>query len=251
MALEQAQGFETALRSYVQNCVDSTDSCFLGDSVDDGVDRIQRFLDEVDARPLPTETDRDLEVGNAYYGIVLPLYNRDFWIVLSQALRSAFAGDGTTLLRLSDAYTSRTEDGEYADNRLEAFYDINCLDDPSAIPPSEVDEHLAAFERASPTFGRSSAWGLTSCSGFEARADERLGEVRAAGAPPIVVIGTTRDPATPMKWAEALADQLESGVLVRRDGDGHTAYRTGNACVDEAVEAYLIAGSVPTDGLSC
>ena len=251
MALDQARGFETALRSYVQNCVDSTDSCFLGDSVDEGVGRIQRFLDEVDASPLPTETDRDLEVGNAYYGIVFPLYSRDFWIVLSQALRSAFDGDGTTLLRLSDAYTSRTEDGEYVDNRLEAFYDVTCLDDPSTIPPSEVAEQLPAFEEASPTFGRSSAWGLTSCLGFEARAAERLGEVRAAGAPPIVVIGTTRDPATPMKWAEALADQLESGVLIRRDGDGHTGYHTGNDCVDDAVEDYLIAGTVPTDGLSC
>jgi hypothetical protein len=251
MALDQAKGFETALRSYVQNCVDSTDNCFLGDSVDEGVARIQRFLDEVDARPLPTDTDRDLEVGNAYYGIVFPLYSRDFWIVLSQALRSAFDGDGTTLLRLSDAYTSRTEDGEYADNRLEAFYDISCLDDPSAIAPSEVDEHLPSFEEASPTFGRSSAWGLTSCLGFEARTAERLGEVRAAGAPPIVVIGTTRDPATPMKWAEALADQLESGVLIRRDGDGHTGYHTGNDCVDEAVEGYLIDGRVPADGLAC
>jgi hypothetical protein len=215
------------------------------------VARIQRFLDEVDARPLPTDTDRDLEVGNAYYGIVFPLYSRDFWIVLSQALESAFDGDGTTLLRLSDAYTSRTEDGEYADNRLEAFYDISCLDDPSAIAPSEVDEHLPSFEEASPTFGRSSAWGLTSCVGFEARTAERLGEVRAAGAPPIVVIGTTRDPATPMKWAEALADQLESGVLIRRDGDGHTGYHTGNDCVDEAVEDYLIDGRVPADGLAC
>ena len=72
-----------------------------------------------------------------------------------------------------------------------------------------------------------------------------------AGAPPIVVIGTTRDPATPMKWSEALADQLESGVLIRRDGDGHTGYHVGNGCVDEAVEDYLIAGTVPTDGLSC
>jgi pimeloyl-ACP methyl ester carboxylesterase len=251
LALDQARGFETALRSYVRNCIDSTDSCFLGDSVDAGVLRIRRFLDEVDAHPLPAATDRELRVGNAFYGIALPLYSRDFWTILSQALRTGFAGDGTTLLRLSDAYASRTDDGRYADNRMEAIYDINCLDDPSAIPPSEVSAHFAAFQRASPTFGRVFAWGLASCFGFPARASERLGEVRAAGAPPIVVIGTTRDPATPMKWAEALAEQLESGVLIRRDGDGHTGYNSGNDCVDDAVEAYLIAGRVPADGLRC
>jgi hypothetical protein len=83
------------------------------------------------------------------------------------------------------------------------------------------------------------------------RSSEKPREIRAAGAPPIVVIGTTRDPATPMRWAENLADQLDSGVLVRRDGDGHTGYNSGNDCVDTAVEDYLIDGTVPTDGLTC
>jgi hypothetical protein len=64
-------------------------------------------------------------------------------------------------------------------------------------------------------------------------------------------VGTTRDPATPYRWAVALARQLESGVLVTRDGDGHTGYHHGNTCVDNAVESYLVSGAVPRDGLSC
>ena len=75
--------------------------------------------------------------------------------------------------------------------------------------------------------------------------------IRAKGAAPIVVVGTTRDPATPYVWAKALAAQLDSGVLVSRDGDGHTGYHSGNACVDRAVEGYLVDGKVPRDGLSC
>ena len=81
--------------------------------------------------------------------------------------------------------------------------------------------------------------------GFDSDVVERL---RAAGA---VVIGTTRDPATPYRWAVALAHQLDSGVLVSRDGDGHTGYHQGNTCVDGAVESYLVSGVVPHDGLSC
>ena len=52
--------------------------------------------------------------------------------------------------------------------------------------------------------------------------------VRAEGAAPIVVVGTTRDPATPYRGAVHLAAQLASGVLVTRDGDGHTGYNVGN-----------------------
>ncbi len=76
-------------------------------------------------------------------------------------------------------------------------------------------------------------------------------EIHAAGAAPIMVVGTTRDPATPLEWAEALADQLDSGVLVRRDGDGHTGYNAGNQCVDSAVESYLVSGKVPTGTVDC
>src|SRR5262249_4777089 len=72
-----------------------------------------------------------------------------------------------------------------------------------------------------------------------------------AGAAPIVVIGTTRDPATPFSEAVALSNPLEAGVLISRDGDGHTGYASGNDCVDNAVEDYLVKGTGPQDGLKC
>ena len=51
------------------------------------------------------------------------------------------------------------------------------------------------------------------------------------------MVGTTRDPATPYQQAVKLADELDSGVLLSRDGDGHTAYGQGNACIDDAINA--------------
>ena len=95
------------------------------------------------------------------------------------------------------------------------------------------------------------AWGLVGCRGIQVKATETDDSITAAGAPPIVVVGTTRDPATPYAWAVSLAKQLKSGVLVSRDGDGHTGYNAGNTCVDEAVEGYLVDGTVPKGGLSC
>lgn len=250
LSLQQAAGFETALRAYVQDCVDSGD-CVLGDSLDEGLATIKQLLDDIDAQPLPTDDgDRRLEVGNAFYGVVLPLYVRDYWDLLTEGLTAALDGDGTLLLQYSDFYNSRDGDG-YADNSSEAIYAINCLDDPWAIPAREVPDQLPEFEEASPTFGSVFAWGLTSCGGIQVQSSEPARDIRAAGADPIVVVGTTRDPATPYEWAVALADQLESGVLVTRDGDGHTGYNSGNECVDTAIEDYLVEGTVPEDGLSC
>lgn len=249
-AIDQATGFETALRAYVQNCLDSTDNCFLGATVDEGLATISDLLDSIEEQPLPAG-DRELTVGNAFYGIITPLYNRDYWFLLSTALSSALEGKGSALMQLADAYASRNVDGSYADNSVEANYAINCLDDPTSVPFGKVPSLFRAFEEASPTFGRIFAWGMTGCRGVEVTSSEEPLDIRGEGAAPILVLGTTRDPATPFKWAEALSAQLESGVLVERDGDGHTAYNSGNACIDAIVEDYLLDGAVPDDGATC
>jgi pimeloyl-ACP methyl ester carboxylesterase len=249
ISLAQAHGFEVALRAYVANCTQKSD-CFLGGSVDQGVLRIQQFLTQVDTTPLPGDGERQLQIGNAVLGIWLPLYVKDYWPLLDNALQSAFKGDGRQLLALSDAYVSRGPSG-YIDNSIEALYAVNCLDHDDGIPASKVARYLPQFTKASPTWGRIFDFGLTACADWPIHSGVVGHELHAVGAPPIVVIGTTRDPATPLAWAQALASQLDSGTLITRDGDGHTGYDRGNSCVDDAVESYLVDGVDPPPDLYC
>jgi hypothetical protein len=234
----------------VQDCVDRG-GCLLGTSVDAGVKRVAQLLADVERTPLPTSGSRQLEIGNAVLGIWLPLYVKSYWPLLTNALYQAIKqGNGTGLLSLADQYTSRGPNG-YTGNSLEALYAVNCLDHDDSIPTSQVPSHFAEFEKASPTFGRIFAFSLSTCSVWPVQSGSVTKAIHAPGAPPIVVIGTTRDPATPYAWAKGLARELDSGVLISRDGDGHTGYNHGNACVDDAVNGYLIDGNVPRDGLSC
>lgn len=249
-SLSQARGFQTALDAYVDDCIDGGD-CFLGDSRDEALGAITDLLDSIDASPLSTSSDRDLTVGNAVYGIITPLYSKENWPLLDQGLEEALDGNGDTLLLLSDFYASRNTSGGYDDNSLEANLAINCLDDPTTLEPADIPAEYPAFEEASPTFGRIFAWFLIGCHGIQVEASEPTPTITGKGADPILVLGTTRDPATPYEEAVALASQLDSGVLISRDGDGHTAYNKGNSCVDDAVEGYLLDGTVPEDGLEC
>ena len=249
LALNQAHGFETALRSYLQHCVDRG-NCVVGDSVDAGSARIAALLRELDAHPLPTSGPRELTEGLASYGIVWPLYVKSFWPLLTSALGQALRGNGDELLMLADQYASRGL-GRYTDNSIEALYAVNCLDHDDPVPSKDIPSVTAEFEKVSPTFGRIFAYGLSSCDVWPVKSGHTTGALAAAGAPPIVVVGTTRDPATPYEQSVALAHELRSGVLVSRDGDGHTGFQQGNRCVDRAIEGYLIGGRVPRDGLSC
>lgn len=100
-------------------------------------------------------------------------------------------------------------------------------------------------------FGSGLAWAALNCAYWPVKATGTAGALPAKGAPPIVVVGTVRDPATPYKWAQALAQQLDSGVLLTYDGDGHTAYGRGSTCIDTAINTYLLEGTPPKDGKKC
>ncbi|GAA1139071.1 alpha/beta hydrolase [Ornithinicoccus hortensis] len=248
----QAEGFERATRSYVEDCVDGGD-CPLGNDVDSAMAAIPAFLEELDSNPIPLDGDPagELTEGWGMYGIIVAMYDQAGWPLLTNALRDAQDGDATMLMFLASIYAGRSSDGTYSDNSQQAFYAVNCLESTEEEELSE-EEMRQMYEDVSPTWGAHLfTMDKDVCETWPVDAQTTLTEFDAAGAAPIVVIGTTRDPATPYEWAEGLADTLESGVLVSYDGDGHTAYGRSNSCVDDAVNAYLIDGTVPEDGLSC
>ena len=248
--LVQAHGFEVALRSYVGACV-QRGSCFLGSTVDQGVQRIRDFLTGLQSRPIATKSGTEVTAGLAFYGVIQPLYFRWLWPALDRELKAAFSGDGTLLQLMSDDYLHRNPDGTYRDNFFEVFNAVGCLDDDEGVPSSQVARYLPRFEKASPTFGKVFAYSLTTCHVWPIHSGRKPHAVHAAGSPPILVVGTTRDPATPLVWARSLARQLPRGVLVVRDGDGHTGYHQGSSCVDRTVEGYLAHGTVPSHDLRC
>lgn len=250
-SLAQAKGFEKALRAYAKDCVANGDSCPLGDDVDKGIKRIGDLLDDLDRKPLDTgDADRPLTRSLAFFGIALPLYDEAGWPALNVALQSAFDGDGSVLLGLSDQYFQRTSSG-YANNQLEAQTVVNCLDSRSDVTPAEAKAGAEEFGRAAPTFGPIMAWSELGCAAWPIDPTYKPLDIDGEGAAAIVVVGTTRDPATPYEQAVALAKQLDSGVLLSREGDGHTAYHRGNQCIDDALDAYLLDGQVPEDGTRC
>ncbi len=75
--------------------------------------------------------------------------------------------------------------------------------------------------------------------------------VTAPDAPPIVVVGTTGDPATPIAWAESLTRELGSARLVTVEGTSHTSSLSANPCLDDALVAYVVRLRPPAPDLHC
>jgi pimeloyl-ACP methyl ester carboxylesterase len=248
----QAVGFENALRAYVQDCLADAGNCPLEGSVEQGMQQVRRVLDNAFERPYPTSSDRKVTQTLAFYGVAVTLYDEASWPVLTQALDEVIAkGTGDVLLYLADFYNDRNADGTFATNSAEAFRAVGCLDDRVTDDVDEMRAQVAEIEEIAPTVGKFFGYGGIACADWPHPEVEQEFDVNAEGAAPILVVGTTNDPATPYVWSEGLAKTLDSGVLLTYEGEGHTAYGRSNDCIAGAVEDYLIDGTVPDDGTTC
>jgi pimeloyl-ACP methyl ester carboxylesterase len=246
----QAKGFESALRAYIANCETGKNCPFTG-SVDAAMTTIRSLLDSLDASPLLASDGRKLGSAAMTNAIILPLYTRKNWPYLNDLFSQVMQGDADYAFQLADNYFGRTAKGTYLDNSTEAFIAINCLD--YETPPTtnaSLRADAAALKKVAPVLGPQLAYDV-SCTAWPYKSTRNRVPIAAKGSAPIIVVGTTNDPATPYVWAKNLAHELDNGHLVTYRGEGHTAYNKSNACVNNAVDNFFVHGTVPAKDPLC
>ncbi|WP_246149503.1 alpha/beta hydrolase [Nonomuraea turkmeniaca] len=215
----QVAGFQVARESFLRDCFKAKDCPFKKQTLTAARKRLDALLSRADRAPLRNTHDgRQVTETVVRTAVDAALYSKNNWPVLRQALTAAFKGDGTLMLRIADGYNGRLPNGLYT-NMLEAHRAISCVDHPESA-----------------------------CPYWPVRGTRFTKKVRAKGSPPIVVVGTTRDPATPYQLARRLAAQLSNGVLLTNDADGHLAYAGGASCLERQVDHYLITTRAPRPG---
>jgi pimeloyl-ACP methyl ester carboxylesterase len=248
--ITQAEGFETAFGQFASWCRASS-GCPLSAQP---VPQVQALLTSATRMPLRNDLgDGQVADGSLLLnGIASALYSKAFWPVLETGLQDAFAGNGTVLVELANVLVERSSNGTYS-NLADVDTAVNCIDRPWPHAISAWQAAASSASRGAPLFGAPLVWGSLACAYWPVQADSlpSVSSIRAAGAPPILVVGDLRDPATPYRWAAALASDLSSGVLLGWRGEGHTSYFEGSSCIDGYVNNYLLSGTVPPTGTIC
>jgi pimeloyl-ACP methyl ester carboxylesterase len=248
---EQAKGFESALHAYLEDCLADASSCPFSGSADAAMSTVGALLASVDANPIRNTDGRMLGGNTLLTAIIYPLYSQDGWPALSQMFDSVMAGSAETAFYFADQYNGRADDGSYSDNSTEAFLAINCMDYTYDADPATMRQQAADLAAAAPVIGPYFGYGDIGCAVWPYQTRIERGPLHAKGSGPIVVVGTTNDPATPYVWAQSLAKQLDDGHLVTFHGEGHTAYNKSNSCVNDAVENYFLTGKPPQTDPQC
>ena len=245
--LGQATGFEQALRTYVDYCQAST-GCPLSGGTDAGVQQVRDLVTSANSSPLVTsDPNRTVAGSDIVSALSEYLYSSEQnWAPLTSALDQAINyRDGSLFAAQEDqAVASKDDSGG-------AFQAVTCLDYPVEGDTATWAAQYEEAKRVAPIFGDSSTGMDLVCSVWGHNGTRKPTQIHAHGAAPILVVGTTGDPATPYAWAKSLADQLDSGQLLTWEGAGHTAYGGDAPCVNDAIDTYLLTGTMPKKGLTC
>ncbi len=241
---EQSRGFDAALAALLADCEKSRCPFRRAVSGDLGV-AFDALAARVEQTPLPAVGARTVGPGELTLGVGEGLYDRDAgWPALEAALATAQHGDGRGLLALSDSYLGRSDAGY--DPITEVYLAVTCVDRPWPRSPQAYVDLAARVAQTAPRFGPANVFESLPCATWPALPTATPHPVHAPGAPPVVVVGTTGDPATPYAWSVSLAAQLPQGVLLTHVGDGHTAFRGGAAaCLVDPVDRYFVTGGAP------
>ncbi len=240
----QAIGFERALTNFTAWCKTSASRCPIAA---DPKGAINAALEKGRTDPVKGSDGRLATAGWILWGVIFAMYSQDSWQYVGPAINNLSRGSADLILAMADAYAERDENGHYS-NLFDANNAVNCAD--SEYPTVEEIRSLQSQWRAKyPLFGAPLALGLLNCSLWPAKKDPYPAG-KAEGAPPILVVGTTGDPATPYESTMKLADMLGVGQVLTWEGEGHTAYPE-TTCIRRAVDNYLIDLTMPAEGLRC
>ena len=255
--LSQAMGFDKALAAFVKDCATQSDCPFTGTPAQAQA-TIIATLQAAATAPLPQKTpadgdDRIITESIIIIGMASSLYDDvDGWPKLRQAFTESAQNYGDTFLQLADEYSGRNPDGTFRSNDFDSGAVIDCLDWRDRRTVDQYKADAQEFAAKAPVFGPYIAFAGVHCQFFPQPATQRapntLTQIKTA---PIIVIGTIRDPATPYSWSVSLAKIFTGSRLISLDADGHTGHGRGSACVDSAVDEYLLEGTLPPANLSC
>lgn len=248
----QARGFQRSFDQFVKWCRDRG-KCPLvskdGSNSDANASFRQLTLPLIE-KPVAVG-DRKLSYNDAITATIQALYSEQFWPLLQQGLDELKNGKGAMLLRLADVYLDRDDQGNYS-TITDAFTAVHCVDDPRMTDKNAMLETARQYKAAAPFLddGNPPGAALDSCAFWPAPVTGEIAPPKADGIPPLLVISTTGDPATPYEAGVNLAKQLNSRLLTF-EGEQHTVFLQGRQCVDDIGVKYLIDQTLPADGTRC
>ncbi|KAJ0163248.1 putative hydrolase [Colletotrichum tanaceti] len=250
---EQWTDSDKAFSAVFQSCVANPSTCRLAQRYQNQTatqleEAIYTLIDDLNDRPVPFNGTL-IDYGFVKTGVMTALYSPDLWVLLDVGFDALISRD---LARFSQIWAVLAATYDSIGAAVDAQLGIRCGD--KIVRVGSLDGFLPIMERQfgiSRIFGDVQTAAEMVCAQWRLPAKEQYaGDFRVKTRRPVLFIGNTADPLTPLASARNASAGFEGSVVLQTNGYGHSSTGT-SSCADLVTEAYYVNGTLPEHGTFC
>ncbi|GAB1312412.1 Peptidase S33, tripeptidyl-peptidase [Madurella fahalii] len=231
-------------------CAENPDTCALanGNATAEELEAaLYEYLEtELKYNPVPVG-EFLIEYGVIKRVILATLYSPSRWPMLAAGLNALLTQNSTALVEF---FQFASSSGISAD--AEALIGIRCGDKSARLPSLQDFSPILDQLHSTSRLADAPMWLMMQCAQWKMAAKERYsGDFRANTHHPVLLIGNTFDPVTPLVSAHNVSAGLEGSVVLQHNGYGHSSLAQGSTCTARVTQAYFINGTLPEPGTVC
>ncbi|KAK1138264.1 hypothetical protein N8T08_003212 [Aspergillus melleus] len=245
---------DKVLRGLFAGCVDASDQCPLGrnTTADELEERFYATLDKIKYAPYPVTLPglgpQIIDYTTVKSRIFSDLYSPTLWPTTASFIDGLINGNQTAIaeyLAIKLSQPSGMED--------EAQFGIKCSDAfNSGSSPEDIARTIQGRHEASRFGGDTADIVPMICAHWKlAPKDRYSGDFRVKTKAPVLFIGNTFDPVTPLVSARNVSATFEGSVVLQHDGYGHVSLEQASVCTVRATQAYFRNGTLPGANTKC
>jgi hypothetical protein len=243
---------DKVLDEMLAQCSASPDSCPLAHNrtTSELRDAMYKCFNDIKANPLtlslPTGDGLVIDYSTVRNSLQTALYSPVLWPGITKLYDDVIQGNASGIL---DYYLGKSPGLD-----AEAQFGIKCGDVLQYDDNKEsIRPILEARHAQSRAIGDTGDLVVTRCAQWRLPAKERYsGDFQVKTKNPLLFIGNTGDPVTPLASARNMSAGFDGSVVVEHGGFGHASILApASRCTIEALRAYFEDGTLPGNGTVC
>ncbi|KHN95296.1 Peptidase S33 tripeptidyl aminopeptidase-lik [Metarhizium album ARSEF 1941] len=255
---------DNVIKGFVEGCVANPKACPLAKNqtaaqLEESIYQLfQKLKYELIGIPVPGYPGGGLLIDYSFMSAVIfrQLYTPSIWQSTAKCILALMTGQNTSPgLQHCVPGLAQTASKDASGKRdQEAQFGIKCSDvrvhtkslTPQVLPVLQERHNKSRF------FGDHADTVLAKCAQWTLPAKERyMGDFNVRTKKPLLIIGNTHDPVTPLVSARNVSETFKGSVLLQHDSYGHASLMQASLCTAKAIRSYIVNGTMPGKGTKC
>ncbi|MEV6618825.1 alpha/beta hydrolase [Streptomyces sp. NPDC051051] len=180
-----------------------------------------------------------------------PYYDSS-WVPVATVFSKYVAGDTQALVDAAAPDLSDTAGNAASENSNAVYTAVECTDAKWPTSWTRWNRDNTRLHKDHPFMTWANAWMNLPCATWPVKQQTPVNVKTHKGLPPVLIVQSERDAATPYEGAVELHQRFKgSRLITEKDAGSHGVTSLANSCINTRVDTYLLTGKLDTADVTC